>query len=163
MQSNPAPAVDPNSSAPETLTTILEAPAPEKPGWKTSEFIGKCVIQFIALLVLIGWIPLRDQAHATELALGLIGLLESLYILGRSWLKGAGYFLLAGFAMLGLGGCVGGQLVLPKDIKARVCYINAEGQKVCLKSNGKDVELEGEITGSRSLGNGKAVFEFGNQ
>lgn len=162
MQSHAAPAVDPNSSAPQTLTTILEASAATKPGWKTSEFIGKCLVQLIGVGVLIGWIPVRDQAHANELALGLIALVESIYILGRSWLKGAGYVTLAAFAMLGLGGCVGGQLVLPKDIKARVCYITSDGQKVCLKSAGSGVEIEGDITAGRSLGDGKAVFEFGN-
>lgn len=60
-----------------------------------------------------------------------------------------------------LSGCVDGKLVVPGTLKARVCYVNAQGQRVCLKSNGQEVELEGDITGTRDLGDGKATIEFG--
>lgn len=64
-------------------------PAPLKPGYLTTEFIGKCVVQLIAVLVLFGVIPVDDQGRAQDVALGLIAAVESFYALARGIAKSA--------------------------------------------------------------------------
>lgn len=58
-----------------------------KPGYLTSEFIGKCVVQLVAILVLIGVIPTGDQGHANDLALSLIAAVEGAYAFARGLAK----------------------------------------------------------------------------
>lgn len=83
------------ASSPERIAAAraaLEALAPAapiKPGHLTTEFLGKCVIQGIAILVLVGVIPTSDQAHAGDIALALIGAVEAAYGYGRSLVKSA--------------------------------------------------------------------------
>lgn len=62
-------------------------PEPPKPGYRTSEFIGKCAVQLIAVLVLVGIIPVDDQSRAGDIALALIGAVESAYAFSRGIVK----------------------------------------------------------------------------
>jgi hypothetical protein len=73
----------------EPLPAVVEASSPDapKPGYRTSEFIGKCAVQAIAILVLTGIIPTADQSHANELALALITAIEAAYSFSRGMVK----------------------------------------------------------------------------
>jgi hypothetical protein len=61
--------------------------AEPKPGYRTSEFIGKLAVQAIALAVLFGVIPTDDQSRAGEIALALIGAVEGAYAYSRGLVK----------------------------------------------------------------------------
>ncbi|MFA7302076.1 MAG: hypothetical protein WC069_07225 [Candidatus Shapirobacteria bacterium] len=78
--------MDNNLASPVESYSAL-GPAPVKPGYLTTEFIGKCAVQLIAILVLTGIIPTDDQSRATEIALGLIAAVESAYAFSRGIVK----------------------------------------------------------------------------
>lgn len=78
-------------------------PAPVKPGYQTTEFWGKLVVQLIGLLVVFGIIQTDEQGHAQEVALGFIAALEALYQVIRGIVKrsaGVSAWLLAGLLSL---------------------------------------------------------------
>lgn len=83
VQSNPIPTASETSD----LNVIYSDPLPIKPGWRTSEFRSKCVVQLIALAVLTGIIPARYAEHAQELALALITIVECAYAISRGMAK----------------------------------------------------------------------------
>jgi hypothetical protein len=58
-----------------------------EPGYLTTEFIGKCAVQLIAILVLSGVISTGDQTHANDLALALIAAVEGAYAFARGLAK----------------------------------------------------------------------------
>ncbi len=84
-------AVHPHPAAPSTVFVEAEPvqAAPVKPGYLTTEFIGKCAVQLIAIAVLLGLIPTDDQSRAVELSLGLIAAVESAYAFSRGLVKGS--------------------------------------------------------------------------
>jgi hypothetical protein len=71
---------------------ITEQPAPTKPGWKSTEFIGHVLISILGVLVLVGVIHVADPTADVILrgiGLAVIGGSQGTYALSRGKAKGA--------------------------------------------------------------------------